>query len=69
MEMMLQLDPYDEDAYYQLMTAYVGLGEPAWARQSYKRYEQLVREELGARPGARLAELYRSLEGGGSVSP
>ena len=69
LERVLEVDPYDEDAYYQLMTAYVGMGEPAWAKQCYKRYERVARDELGARPSARLGELYRTLQAGGPVLP
>lgn len=61
LERLLTLDPYDEEAYLHLMKAHINHGEPAMAQRCYRRYERVVRDELGSAPTLQLVSLYRKI--------
>ncbi len=53
------VDPYSEAAIYGVMRCHLGLNDgPAAARQ-YRRFRQLLKDELDEEPSERLAALYR----------
>lgn len=61
LQLLLQVDPLDEEAHLGLMTAYAALGNRSAALQQYRTLARLLDEELGLEPGASTQELYRKL--------
>ncbi len=56
---ILEVDPLREDAHYQIILLYLGLGKKNEARQQYLELERLLREELGIRPKAKIRRLFQ----------
>ncbi len=54
---VLAIDPFQEDFHLALMRHQIALGHLAAARQHYRRYSRLMREELGQEPAAEAAAL------------
>ncbi|MGB7300887.1 MAG: BTAD domain-containing putative transcriptional regulator [Burkholderiaceae bacterium] len=57
----VQIDETDEAANRQLMMLYQSMGRRSHAIRQYETYRQLLAERLGARPGAEIYELYRTI--------
>jgi len=53
------VDPYSEAAAYGVMRCYVSLNDAPGAARHYRRFRQLLKDELGEEPTERLSELYR----------
>lgn len=62
-QLLLQVDPLDEEAHLGLMTAYAAQGNRSAALQQYRALARLLDDELGLEPGAPAQELYRRLLG------
>jgi DNA-binding SARP family transcriptional activator/predicted ATPase len=65
----LALDPLDENAQGRLMLLYARAGQRAAALHLFERSEQLLRDELGALPGARLLRLRQRILAGDPLAP
>lgn len=52
------VDPYSEAASYGVMKAHVSLNDGASATRHYRRFRQLLKDELDEEPSERLAALY-----------
>lgn len=61
LEDVLKVSPYDEDSHYQLMEAYVKLGESSKAIAQYKKCDAILRSELNIGPEQKLKDLYLML--------
>ncbi|HYF92158.1 MAG TPA: BTAD domain-containing putative transcriptional regulator [Symbiobacteriaceae bacterium] len=61
LQLLIQVDPLDEEAHLGLMEAYAALGHRSSALQQYRTIARLLDEELGLEPGARTQALYRRL--------
>ena len=57
LERILQLDPYDEEAVARLIKMRLHAGDNAAAAKVYRKYESVVKEELGVLPSNKLKEL------------
>lgn len=67
-ERILEVDPYQEDARYQLLCCHLELKDYATADKCYRRYVELVRQELGAEPAPRIVSLYGQMRNGGRLA-
>jgi len=57
---VLAIDPFQEDFHLALLRHQIALGHLAAARQHYRRYSRLMREELGQEPAAEAAALIQA---------
>jgi DNA-binding SARP family transcriptional activator len=64
----VELDPYDEAAHRDLMTALAAAGETASALALYDRLRNRMRRELGLVPAAATRDLAAALRGGQSAT-
>jgi DNA-binding SARP family transcriptional activator/pimeloyl-ACP methyl ester carboxylesterase len=55
---LLSVDPYCEDAHVALIDALETCGRPSEAKEAYRRYEHLLREDLDAEPRPEIAARY-----------
>jgi ATP/maltotriose-dependent transcriptional regulator MalT/DNA-binding SARP family transcriptional activator len=53
------VDAYSEPATYGIMRCHVSMNDGASAQRQYRRFRQLLRDELEEEPSERLTELYR----------
>jgi DNA-binding SARP family transcriptional activator len=53
------VDPYSEASAYGVMRCHLGLNNGAAAQRHYRRFGQLLRDELDEEPSERLQELYK----------
>ncbi|HXK32668.1 MAG TPA: BTAD domain-containing putative transcriptional regulator, partial [Dehalococcoidia bacterium] len=53
------IDPYSEAAAYGIMKCHIGLNDGHSAARHYRRFRQLLKDELDEEPSPRLTELYR----------
>lgn len=53
------LDPYSEAAAYGIMRCYISLNDGGAAARHYRRFRQLLKDELDEEPSERLDELYQ----------
>ncbi|MCD2193806.1 bacterial transcriptional activator domain-containing protein [Actinomycetospora endophytica] len=60
---LIELDPLAESGHRLLMRALVAQGDRSAALQAYERMRRLLREELGAGPGAASRELHTEILG------
>ncbi len=67
-ERVLNCDPYNENACYELMRAQASLGDADAALRTYRRYSDLLEDELGETPGAALIRLRAQLRDAGTKS-
>jgi len=58
------VDAYSDAAAYGVMRAHLGLNDPGAAARHYRRYRQLLKDELDEEPSERLTALYREAAGG-----
>jgi ABC-type oligopeptide transport system substrate-binding subunit/DNA-binding SARP family transcriptional activator len=58
---LLDHDPLREDAHRLAMRAFCRLGQRAAALEQYRRCQEVVQEELNARPMVETTELYRAI--------
>ncbi len=58
---IMALDPWDEDSCLALMRCHVFLGQELKAVEVYRRYEEVLREELGVAPGRPLQEFVQRI--------
>jgi two-component SAPR family response regulator len=56
-------DPYSEAAAYGVMRCHLALNDGPSAARYFRRYRQLLKDELDEEPSARLVELYRQAAG------
>ena len=63
-----ELDPFDETAHRDLMTAFAESGEPAAALAVYERLRVRLRRELGLAPSTTTRDLAASLRSGGGAA-
>lgn len=61
LQLLIQVDPLDEDAHRGLMERYALLGNRNAALQQYRALAKLLDEELGLEPDAATQALYRQL--------
>ncbi len=61
LQLLLQVDPLDEEAHLGLMRAYAALGNRSAALAQYQTIARLLCDELGLEPGPVTKELYRQL--------
>ena len=59
------IDAYSEAAAYGVMRCQISLNDGASAMRHYRRFRQLLRDELEEEPSERLVELYREASGRG----
>ena len=60
-EKVLGEDPYRDSSHLALMQCLVSDGVPSRAKSHYKKYEELLQIELGAKPSQELKDLYDKL--------
>lgn len=60
-EQLIEVEPFRESGYRQLMTAHIAAGNRAEALQVYERCRRLLAEELGAYPSPETESMYRGL--------
>jgi DNA-binding SARP family transcriptional activator len=60
-QQILTLDEFNEAAWYRLLKNYVASGEMEAAKFSYRRYLELLRDNLGGNPSQQIQELMRHL--------
>ncbi|MBF6598986.1 MAG: tetratricopeptide repeat protein [Dehalococcoidia bacterium] len=53
------IDPYSDAAAFGSMRCYIGLNDQGTAARHYRRYRQLLQDELDEEPSERLTALYR----------
>jgi DNA-binding SARP family transcriptional activator len=53
------IDGYSDAAAFGIMRCHVGLNDPGTAARHYRRYRQLLHDELDEEPSERLTALYR----------
>jgi DNA-binding SARP family transcriptional activator len=53
------VDSYSEAAAYGIMRCHLALNDGASAARYYRRFRQLLKDELDEQPSERLAELYK----------
>jgi ABC-type oligopeptide transport system substrate-binding subunit/DNA-binding SARP family transcriptional activator len=58
---LLEQDPLREDAQRLAMRAYCRLGQRNAALEQYRRFQQVIREELGAQPMSETSELHQAI--------
>jgi DNA-binding SARP family transcriptional activator len=58
---MIELDPFRETAYQQLMRIYAQTGNRAEALRAFGRCRELLREELGASPSPETQALFMEI--------
>ncbi|MER6999318.1 BTAD domain-containing putative transcriptional regulator [Streptomyces sp. NPDC000410] len=58
---LVDRDPLREDLYVGLMKAYYGEGRQADAIQVFHRAKEILREQIGINPGARLREVMQAI--------
>ena len=61
-ETLLESDPYNEAAIYQLMHALSALGDRDGAVRAYRRYSDLLELELGIKPGHEIQQLHGEIQ-------
>jgi len=55
------IDPYSDAAAFGIMRCHLGLNDTAAGARHYRRYRQLLRDELDEEPSERLVALYRDV--------
>ncbi len=65
---LLELDPLDEQAYYQSILLHGVLGERAAALKQFDQYSQILQEELRVEPPDELRDLHHRIQRGDSQS-
>jgi len=65
---LLEMDPLDEQAYYQSILLHGVMGERAAALKQFEQYSQILQEELGVEPPEELQDLYHRIQKGDSLS-
>ena len=60
LQKLLSVDPYCEDAHVALIEAYEAIVQPEAAEATFRRYERVLREDLGAEPRTSIAQRYSS---------
>jgi two-component SAPR family response regulator len=58
---ILAIDSWTEEAHYGLMKYYMHMGKRGLALRQYQRYEEILQQELGVRPGTAIQNLYQRL--------
>ena len=58
-EEVIELEPFRESSYKQLMRAQVAAGNPAEALRAYERCRRFLADELGAYPSPEIESIYR----------
>ena len=53
------VDPYSEAAAFGVMRCHLGLNDGPSAARHFRRFKQVLKDELEEDPSARLIELYR----------
>lgn len=61
LQLIIQVDPLDEEGHRALMEAYAARGNRSSALQQYRTLARLLDDELGLEPGARVQALYKQL--------
>lgn len=57
------IDPYSEAAAFGIMKSHLGLNDGPAAARHFRRFRQLLKDELDEEPSPRLAELYKEATG------
>ena len=60
---LIELNPFSEEFYRLLMSAYAGLGNRAAIKELYRQMAQTLKDELGLEPDPETKEFYRKLTG------
>ena len=61
LEKVVQMDPYNEEAYYQLIENYLKCIEPFAALQQLRKYSRITQEELGTNLPKRFLDSYKRI--------
>lgn len=56
---LIQVDPYNEDAYYNLLLYYKNIGRIDKLVNEYHSFQKILEEELGVSPSNKITELYK----------
>jgi DNA-binding SARP family transcriptional activator len=59
------VDPYSEAAAYGLMRCHIGLNDGPAAARHFRRFKQLLKDDLDEEPSTRLVDLYREASAAG----
>ena len=60
LSVLIDSDPYLEEAHLLLLQSYEKIGEPAQAQNAYQRYARLLRQDLGSEPAPAAAARYEN---------
>ena len=55
---LIEIEPYDERAYYMLMRCYFALGDRADLIQTYQKCKKVLTEDLGIKPNTEITNIY-----------
>ena len=55
------MDTYSEAAVYGIMRCHLGLNDAPAAARQYRRFRQILKDELDEEPSERLTALYREI--------
>lgn len=61
LQLLIQVEPLDEEAHLGLMETYAALGNRSAALQQYRTITRLLADELGLDPGPHIQALYKQL--------
>jgi LuxR family maltose regulon positive regulatory protein len=61
LRILISMDPYSEEFYCLLMSAYAGLGDRVAIKEQYQALTKILDEELGLEPERETQELYKKL--------
>ena len=68
LEKLISIDPYQDEIYCQLIEEHLAMGNDLAASGIYKRYVEIVAQELDCAPSARMRSLYKRILTGGVAS-
>jgi two-component SAPR family response regulator/Flp pilus assembly protein TadD len=61
LEKSLEIDPYQDEVWYQLINSYLMMGDQLSATRCYRRYAELLKRELGVEVPPKISYLYRQI--------
>jgi len=61
LEKIIAIDPYNDEAYYQVMERHLSVGDKFSALRIYERYLNTVADELEVAPSTRIRNLHRHI--------
>ena len=64
----LEMDPYSEEAYYYLIVCLASIGQVRLAQGQYRRYRQIITEQLNLEPTPKMVTLFEKIRSMGRAS-